>query len=124
MTAENPNTKKTYFKVFGYSFFRNHFILKLDDTKVKNIYDATVVCKSLLENSSKIFYFLEASRFLSGYAKKIRTQKQLAERVSPRFSHFRFYIVNHSIIFFLICLPALLFRPTTVPTRLLKRSSV
>lgn len=87
-TAENPNVKRTNLEFFGYDFFRNHLILKLDDAKVKNVYDATVVCQNILNRQSKTFYLLETSRYLSGLAKNFGLKSSLQKGFRRVFNTF------------------------------------
>lgn len=88
--AKNPNSKGNSSLVFGYDFIRNNLTLKLNDEKVKNVYDATLICKDLFNRKSKLFYLAQASRYLTNFAKTfgIKNSLQKGMRRVLYFSNF------------------------------------
>ena len=62
--AQNRNSERPAM-LFGYNPLSKFLVLKLDERKVKNIYDATVVCKQISERRSRVFFVRQAARFAS-----------------------------------------------------------
>jgi hypothetical protein len=61
--AQNPNSPVISPVILGYNFLNDYLVLKLNED-VKNIYDATLAYKKLVEKNLYGFYILEGNRFL------------------------------------------------------------
>lgn len=60
--AQNPNLPTRGSFIIGYNFLDKHLTIKCSQN-VKNIYDATLVCKKIYEEKQPGFYILETNRF-------------------------------------------------------------
>jgi glycosyltransferase involved in cell wall biosynthesis len=80
--AENPNSPDKGRVILGYNFFKDYFLLKLDED-VKNVYDATLILeniyKKLLKKKLSGFYILEANRFFLGYVKNYGIRSSISK---------------------------------------------
>lgn len=61
--AQNPYSPSAHSFILGYNFTNKYLTIKCSQ-KVKNIYDATLMCKKIYEEKQPGFYILETSRFV------------------------------------------------------------
>ncbi len=85
--AQHPNLPDTNTIIPGYNFFSSYLILKFGKD-VKNVYDATLACKKIIEKKLSGFYILEASRFLMNSIKNYGIKNSINKgirRISDKF---------------------------------------
>jgi len=89
LIAQNPNLPDTNTIIPGYNFFSDYLVLKLNEN-VKNVYDATLICKKILEKKLSGFYILEAGRFLVGFIKNYGIKNTIGKGIRRLSAKLRF----------------------------------
>jgi glycosyltransferase involved in cell wall biosynthesis len=86
--AQNPNSPSTSLVILGYNFYSDFLVLKFNEN-VKNVYDATLVYKKLVEKKLFEFYILESGRFLVSFIKNYGIRNSISKgirRISDKLS--------------------------------------
>lgn len=79
---DNPNDEIALEKMLhGYNFLSDYLIVKFDENKVKNIYDATLECRKILDNKSFKMRAVESVRFLLSSASNYGIKKSLKKAI-------------------------------------------
>ncbi len=78
--AQNPNSPAISPVILGYNFLNDYLVLKLNED-VKNIYDATLAYKKLIEKNLYGFYILEGNRFLLSSVKNYGIRNSISKGI-------------------------------------------
>jgi hypothetical protein len=78
--AQNPNSPAISPVILGYNFLNDYLVLKLNED-VKNIYDATLAYKKLVEKNLYGFYILEGNRFLLSSVKNYGIRNSISKGI-------------------------------------------